>query len=160
MSQAVPSPILIADDDDDDIFFAVRALKKAGITTPILTCNSGNELVDTLSGLLADAKGVLPRVVFLDVKMPLMGGLEALKWIRSQKRLNEVPVVMLSGSKEPRDTELARCLGADGYLVKYPPLDEFARAASTERVRTKGAEVDRYVFLSSSTRQESNTNVP
>ena len=142
MSSDSLNPILIADDNDDDIFFAVRALKKAGIAAPVLTCNNGNEVVSILSGLLGEAEAILPRVVFLDVKMPLMGGLDTLRWIRLQRGLDNIPVVMLSGSKEPRDTELARCLGADGYLVKYPPLEEFARAASAGRVRTENIERD------------------
>jgi CheY-like chemotaxis protein len=128
-------PILIADDDEDDIFFATRALKKAGVDAPILTCADGREVVKKLSELLASPQSSLPSVVFLDIKMPQMGGMETLKWIRANAQLNAVPVVMLSGSKEVRDTELARALGADGYLVKYPTHEEMARAAMTTRAQ-------------------------
>jgi DNA-binding response OmpR family regulator len=65
--------------------------------------------------------------VFLDVKMPELDGFQTLRWIRGEERLNGVSVVMLSGSGEARDTELAQRLGADAYLVKYPPPDVFAR---------------------------------
>lgn len=126
-------PILIADDDEDDIFFARRALKKSGISAPILTCANGREVIALLGDLLAGPRERLPRVVFLDIKMPEMGGFDTLQWIRSEQRLRDIPVIMLSGSKEPRDTELAASLGADGYLVKYPSHEAIARAASTVR---------------------------
>jgi CheY-like chemotaxis protein len=128
-----PRPIVIADDDEDDIFFATRALKKGGVVVPVLTCANGRELITLLRGLLDQPGAVLPRVVFLDIKMPQMGGFDALKWIRSEPRLRDVPVIMLSGSSEVRDTELAKALGADGYLVKYPPDDVMARAAAMVR---------------------------
>jgi DNA-binding response OmpR family regulator len=73
-----------------------------------------------------------PRAVFLDVKMPHLDGFETLKWIRAQKHLRRVCVVMLSGSGEGRDIELARTLGANDYLVKYPSALEFARAINLE----------------------------
>jgi CheY-like chemotaxis protein len=126
-------PIVIADDDEDDIFFAVRALKKGGVAAPVLTCANGRELIALLRGLLETPGATLPGVVFLDVKMPEMGGFEALKWIRGESRLREVAVIMLSGSSEARDTALADALGADGYLVKYPADDAMARAAVTVR---------------------------
>lgn len=124
-------PILIADDDEDDVFFAMRALKKGGVTAPVLTCVNGREVVSVLRDLLKSPIAQLPRSIFLDIKMPEMSGLEALKWIRGQDRLRDIPVIMLSGSKEVRDTELAESLGADGYLVKYPTNEELARAATT-----------------------------
>jgi two-component system response regulator len=126
-------PIVIADDDEDDIFFATRALQKGGVAAPILTCANGRELIALLRKLLESEGAQLPRVVFLDIKMPEVSGFDALKWIRSEERLREMPVIMLSGSKETRDTELADSLGADGYLVKYPSHEVIARAAATVR---------------------------
>ena len=125
------APIVIADDDTNDLFFATRALKKGGIATPVLTCADGLEVVSTVKRLLDTA--TLPRVVFLDIKMPQMNGFQVLKWIRENEKLNVVPVVMLSGSNEPRDTEMARALGADGYLVKPPTTTSIAEAVGIVR---------------------------
>ena len=87
--QPPPRPILIADYDEDDIFFATRALKKGGVVAPVLTCANGRELVALLRDLLDKPDATLPRVVFLDIKMPEMGGFEALKWIRNEQRLRD-----------------------------------------------------------------------
>ncbi len=116
---AAPRPIIIVDDDPDDLFFAQRALEKAGVEGAIITCESGTRLVEMLQRLRRE-RAPLPRVVFLDVKMPELNGFQTLEWIRGQKELAAVKVVMLTGSNEPRDQALARTLGATDYLVKYP----------------------------------------
>ena len=119
-------PILIADDDPDDLFFARRAAEKAVPGSEVVTCSDGRELVGLLTKM-AQEKKPAPQAVFLDIKMPNMDGFETLRWIRGQKHLERMPVVMLSGSGESRDVALARSLGATDYLVKYPPTAEFAR---------------------------------
>jgi CheY-like chemotaxis protein len=118
--------VVIADDDADDLFFARRCLQKVGVSGDILMCADGTEVVTFLERIGA-GKHALPRVIFLDVKMPQLNGFETLKWIRSRDEFRSVAVVMLSGSKETRDVELARTLGANDYLVKYPKPSEFSR---------------------------------
>lgn len=128
-------PIVIADDSVDDLFFARRALQKSGVPAPVLTCADGNEVIALLKALEQEKQPV-PRAVFLDVKMPQLDGFQTLKWIRAQKHLDAVGVFMLSGSGEARDIELARTLGADAYLVKYPTPAEFLRVLETSARKT------------------------
>lgn len=118
-------PVIIVDDDPDDLFFAKRALEKAGVKGPILTCDSGTEVVEVLQRIRRE-QAPLPKIVFLDVKMPGLNGFQTLQWIRGQKGLASVNVVMLTGSNEPRDEALARTLGATDYLVKYPTAERVA----------------------------------
>lgn len=120
-------PIILADDDPDDLFFAQRAIEKAAVGSKVVTCADGKQLIELLT-TMAQEKMPIPKAVFLDIKMPNLDGFQALSWIRQQKHLQDVPVVMLSGSGEPRDMALARSLGATDYLVKYPPAAQFARA--------------------------------
>lgn len=134
-----PRPLVIADDDSDDLFFARRSLQKAGVAGEILTCLDGRQVVTLLQKMTAE-KQALPRVIFLDVKMPGLNGFETLKWIRAQEALRAVPVAMLSGSNEARDVELARSLGAIDYLVKYPAAAEFSRVlAAADRAASDAA---------------------
>lgn len=125
----MPPSIVIADDNPDDLFFARRAVGKAAPGTTVLTCADGRETVELLTKIIKEQRPV-PQVVFLDIKMPNLDGFETLRWIRDQKPLDGVSVVMLSGSAEVRDIELARSLGAADYFVKYPTAAEFARALS------------------------------
>jgi CheY-like chemotaxis protein len=64
----------------------------------------------------------LPLVCFLDIKMAAMSGFDVLRWIRGQKPLDAVPVIMFSSSDDPRDVDAAREFGAQGYLKKYPSV--------------------------------------
>ena len=120
-------PILVADDDSDDRFFAQRSLQRAAPESEVHTYNDGAEMVEALTALAAEAAPILPRVVFLDIKMPRLDGFKTLRWIRAHQLFKKVPVVMLSGSAEVRDQQLARSLGADDYLVKNPSTADLLR---------------------------------
>lgn len=115
--------ILLVEDDEDDAFFMKRALAKAEIDMTVHIAVNGQEALDYLKGAgkFSDrSQYPLPTIVFLDLKLPYVHGFEVLKWIRSQPALNDVPVIVLTSSPEPRDREKAMQLGAKTYLVKPP----------------------------------------
>lgn len=123
-------PILIADDDPNDLFLVRRRLQKAGVKHPIITFSNGEELL----GFLREVDGTVgkdaerrPCLVFVDIKMPRVDGFEVLRWIRRQRTLKDLPVVVLSGSDEPRDIQRANELGAAHYMTKLPSAEEFAK---------------------------------
>lgn len=130
--------ILIADDNPDDLFFARRAVEKGLPGTTVITCADGREVVDLLTKMITEQRPV-PHAVFLDIKMPNLDGFETLRWIRRQKELDPVTIVMLSGSAEARDVALARSLGAAEYFVKYPPVADFARVIAGTNAHSKSA---------------------
>ena len=122
-----PNVILIADDDSDDLFLIRRLLSKAGIRNPVVSCRNGDEVVALLRPAASSSeKAVCPCVVFLDIKMPKLDGFEVLRWIRKQTTLKNLPVMMLSGSDEPRDIRRATELGATRYLIKHPTAETLA----------------------------------
>jgi CheY-like chemotaxis protein len=123
-----PNVILIADDDADDLFLVRRLIAKAGIKNPLVSCPDGDEVLAFLRpAATASSKAIKPLVVFLDIKMPKLNGFEVLRWIRKQAAFKLLPVVMLSGSDEPRDIKRAAELGATRYLIKHPTAEEFAK---------------------------------
>ena len=122
------SPILVADDDADDLFFTVRLIKKTGTAHPVMTFDDGAGVVDYLSRAWLSQSAerhLLPRLLFLDLKMAGLGGFAFLEWIREHRELAPLDVIVLSGSDEPEDVVRAKALGAKRYLAKHPSLATF-----------------------------------
>lgn len=129
--------ILLVEDDPDDVFFTEYALKKAGCSYAMHLVEDGEQAIDYLDGKHKYANRELfplPRVVFLDLKLPCLSGFEVLSWIRSHPSLACLPVFVLTGSSEARDKERARELGANGYYVK--PLQAAVARKILEMIET------------------------
>jgi len=126
--------LLLVEDNEDDVFLMKRALKGARVMNPLLVVEDGQEAVDYLSGAgkFADRDQYpLPAVVFLDLKLPLISGHDVLAWIRRQRELESLVVIVLTSSNEPSDLNRCYALGANSYVVKPPTpeqLEELAKA--------------------------------
>lgn len=136
ISSALP-PIVVAEDSPDDLFFLKRRLKQAGIENPVVSFENGRKAVEFLERngqAAADGNGApRPFLILLDIKMPVMSGLEVLAWARKQPALAQTPIVMLSGSTAESDMAKARELGATQYLVKPASPDRLAEIAGAGR---------------------------
>jgi CheY-like chemotaxis protein len=125
-------PILITDDESEDRFFLQKALRKAGVKNPILEFRDGAELLEFLERETGAHK-LLPEIaalLFLDLKMPLVDGFDAMHWIRENPIVKLLQIVIVSSSSLPRDQEQASHLGAARYLEKYPSAEVLARVVS------------------------------
>lgn len=114
-------PFFVAEDDPNDMFLLTRLLKGCGAANPLHLALNGQEAIDLLARV-SDGVGLVdqPSIVFLDIRMPKLNGLEILAWLRARPTFANVPVVILSGTDDPQDTELAQRLGAQCFLRKYP----------------------------------------
>lgn len=115
------SLILLVEDSRDDAFFLRRAFLKANLSHPIVDVRNGQQAVNYLSGnaLFADRSLYpLPKLVLVDLKMPLMDGFEFLAWVRARPELEGLPVIVVSSSDLPTDRDKAFKLGASDYFVK------------------------------------------
>ena len=113
--------ILLVEDNTDDVFLMRHALAAAGFLNPVFVVESGQHAIDYLSGsgIYQDrSRYPLPVIVFLDLKLPLMSGHEVLAWVRGQRQLESLLVVVLTSSDEPSDVRRSYSLGANSYLVK------------------------------------------
>jgi CheY-like chemotaxis protein len=113
--------ILLVEDNEDDVFLMKHSLTSSGVTNPVYVVESGPEAIDYLSGAgrYQDRRRYpLPVIVFLDLKLPLMSGHEVLAWIRGQRQLESLLVVVLTSSNEPSDVRRSYSLGANSYLMK------------------------------------------
>lgn len=117
MKQQSSSPILFADDDENDTFFFQMAVHEAEISNPLLTFTDGQGVIEYLKqpGLAT------PSLLVLDLKMPRVGGLDVLIWLRAGPECKRVPAVVLSASQQEQDAHQALALGAAAYRVK--PVD-------------------------------------
>jgi DNA-binding response OmpR family regulator len=114
--------ILIVEDNDADVFLVEEALRSHGISPDIQHYRDGEDAIQALSQI---GLARLPDVIIVDLNLPKVPGLEILKYVRSLKQLDGVPVVILSSSQAKTDRALATQLGADAYIAKPPTLPEF-----------------------------------
>lgn len=113
-------PILQVEDDPNDVLFLRHALEAAGVANPVQVAKDGREAIDYLNGAgnFADReKFPLPCLVLLDLKLPYVTGLGVLEWIRRQRGMPLV-VIMLTSSAERADIATAYRLGANAFLTK------------------------------------------
>lgn len=119
--------VLYAEDDENDAYFMRRAFDRIGLAYSLHHVPDGQSAIDYLAaaGPYSDrARHPLPALVLLDVKMPLVTGLDVLRWLRARREFDELPVVMLTSSNQDRDLQDAFATGANGYLLKPSNADD------------------------------------
>lgn len=119
--------ILLAEDNPKDVELTLEAISDRHLANNVTVVNDGVDALDYLryEGKFKNRKNGYPAVVFLDIKMPRMDGIEVLQAIREDPSLKTIPVVMLTSSREK--TDLVKCyeLGANAYVVKPVDFNEF-----------------------------------
>lgn len=124
--------ILLVEDNPDDVKLTLRAFKKNNIGNEIIVAKDGTEALDYLFGTGLHAGRDLtdrPAVVFLDLKLPKVDGLEVLRRVRQDPRTALQPIVILTSSKEEQDMIMGYQLGANSYVRKPVDFDQFLAAA-------------------------------
>lgn len=125
--------ILLVEDSDQDAELAMRALKKKNITNNIVRLKNGEEALNFIF-----AKGEFsnrsiqnqPKVVLLDLKMPKVDGLEVLKEVRENDETKDLPIVILTSSKEEEDLVKSYKLGVNSFIVKPVEFESFTNAVA------------------------------
>jgi len=113
--------ILLAEDDFDDIVLIQCAFEQAKIPYKLEVVKNGEQAIHYLQGegAYSDRKRYpLPFLLLLDLKLPIKSGFDVLDWIRHQRNLDQLLVVILSGSNLSADVWRADELGTNSYLVK------------------------------------------
>ncbi|MHC1780286.1 MAG: response regulator [Bacteroidales bacterium] len=128
-----PVDILIVEDNPNDAELTIRALKKQNLANNLFVAEDGEEALEFIfcKGKFEDRKPNNPlKVVFLDLKLPKVSGLEVLKEIKNHPDTKKLPVVVVSSSKEDPDIKTAYELGVNSYVVKPVDFDDFVAAIS------------------------------
>jgi CheY-like chemotaxis protein len=123
--QRMPT-ILMAEDDPDDRLLVKDALERAHIPNRLFFVEDGEELMDYLLG---GEKEETPRpdLILLDLNMPRKDGREALREIKRSPDLRQIPIVVLTTSREEEDITHSYEMGAGSYIVKPVGFESLVR---------------------------------
>jgi two-component system, response regulator len=121
--------ILLVEDNPDDIDLTLRAFRRSNLANEVIVVRDGVEALEYLFGTGRYANRdveALPQLVLLDLKLPLLSGLEVLDRLRAHAKTKLLPVVILTSSTEERDLVNGYSLGANSYVRKPVDFEQFA----------------------------------
>jgi two-component system response regulator len=123
--------ILLVEDNPNDEMLALHAFKRQKIVNDVYVVRDGAEALDFIfcTGAYAKRRIENPKLILLDLKLPLVDGIEVLRRIRSDPRTRMVPVVVLTSSSEERDIVETYTLGVNSYIVKPVDFEQFNEVA-------------------------------
>lgn len=123
--------ILLVEDNSSDEILTLHAFKKHNLANKIHVARDGAEALEYIfcTGNYVDREFVNPRLILLDIKLPLVDGIEVLGQIRADARTCRIPVVMLTASIEERDLGEAYRLGVNSYIHKPLNFADFSETA-------------------------------
>ena len=125
--------ILLVEDNPTDVELTLRALKKNNFANKVHVVTDGAEALEFIFASGAyEGRDInhRPRVILLDLKLPKVDGLEVLRKIKSDERTRDIPVVVLTSSKEEKDRVESYRLGVNSYIAKPVDFNQFTKAVS------------------------------
>ncbi len=124
------APILLVEDNPRDLELTLAALSKCQLANEIVIARDGAEALDYLyqRGPHADRAEGDPAVVLLDLKLPKVDGLEVLETVKTDAARRQIPVVMLTSSREERDLVKSYELGVNAFVIKPVDFNAFFEA--------------------------------
>jgi len=125
--------VLLIEDNTSDVEMITRALKKSNNENSLFRVRDGAEALDFLfgeGGFAGRDTTRIPQVILIDLKMPRVHGKECLMRIKMNARTKNIPVVVLSSSREDADITECYDLGANGYVIKPVDSEAFHKTIS------------------------------
>jgi two-component system response regulator len=123
--------ILLVEDNPNDVKLALHAFKTHRLANRVQVVRDGAEALEFVFGRGRYAGRRIedgPRVILLDLKLPLVEGIDVLRQIKADPRTQAIPVVVMTSSKEDRDIAESYRLGVNSYIVKPVDFDQFSEA--------------------------------
>lgn len=122
--------ILLVEDNRSDAALTIRALNKHNLANNLVHLIDGAQALEFLFATGEyEARNIQnkPKVIFLDLKMPKVSGLEVLREIKKDDRTKLIPVVMMTSSQEEQDIIESHKLGVNSYVVKPLGFENFSK---------------------------------
>ena len=125
--------ILLVEDNMSDALLTIRILKKHNLANNFVHLYDGAQALDFVFG-----NGVYhgrnltekPNVIFLDLNMPKVNGLEVLRQLKADSRTKLIPVVAMTSSKEEKDIIESHRLGFNSYIIKPVGFENFSKSVA------------------------------
>ncbi len=133
-TRSKPITILIADDDPDDRRLTQEAFAENHLANDLRFVEDGEELLDYLNQrgkYAAEGAAPTPGLILLDLNMPRKDGREALQEIKSDPRLRNIRVVVMTTSKAEEDVLRSYNLSAASYITKPVTFDRLVEVIKT-----------------------------
>lgn len=119
--------IIIAEDNEGHVLLVKKNLRRAGIKNEILHFSNGQDLLDFL--FQQDEKQHNKQyLLLLDIRMPKVDGIEALRQIKQDSRFRKMPVIMLTTTDNPQEIDKCYELGCNVYITKPVDYEKFMDA--------------------------------
>ena len=129
--------ILMVEDNAADAELVQRSFRRAHVANPLRVARDGNEALDILfgTGRFAKSKPPLPQIILLDLKLPTLSGVEVLRQIKADARTRQIPVVVLTVSRQ--DAAIIECgrLGAENYILKPVNFENLSKLTPVLKLR-------------------------
>ena len=117
--------ILIVEDNPGDIRLIQEALKTSSLYPTLQVTRDGVEATHLLETRKREPSNGFPQLIVLDLNLPKKSGFEVLRFVKGDKMLKRIPVIVLSSSQNPKDVARAYDLRANCYLTKPTNFEAF-----------------------------------
>lgn len=121
-----PVSILLVDDDPDCRMLIRDAISECKVSNAVAEAENGQQAIDLLTAN-RDNPDRLPGLIYLDIEMPQLNGLETLERIKRDEKLRHIPVVMMTGVSDEQQMRKAASLGANSYTLKPANAEQFLK---------------------------------
>ena len=118
--------ILLVEDNEVDVWLTEEALRESGAKARLHLAKDGQEALDFLRKTGPFQQAATPDIIFLDLKLPVLDGIEVLRIIKTDTTLRHIPVIILTTSSHDKDVEATYEYQANAYLNKPIDVREFA----------------------------------
>ncbi|VTR92996.1 chemotaxis protein : Response regulator receiver protein OS=Oscillochloris trichoides DG-6 GN=OSCT_2222 PE=4 SV=1: Response_reg [Gemmata massiliana] len=122
--------ILLAEDDEGHAFLVQQNLIDAGLSNRIVHAKDGQEALDYIhcTGTFAGRSCSGPLLLLLDINMPRVDGVEVLRRLKADPKTDQLPVIVLTTTDDPREVRRCYELGCSSYVTKPVDYDRFVEA--------------------------------
>src|SRR3954454_21737398 len=122
-----PITILLVDDDPDCRMLIRDAISECKVSNDVHEVTNGQDALDFLARKGRYGTAPRPGLIYMDIEMPGLNGLETLARIKADPRLRDIPIVMMTGVCGEDEMKLAAARGANSYTIKPASAEQFLR---------------------------------